>query len=54
MQVFTAAAFLVFSAVTATSIPSASFIAERRRTPTAALASRTLSARRAASAIEFA
>lgn len=35
-------------------MPSASFIAERRRMPTAALASMMLSARRAASAIEFA
>jgi hypothetical protein len=45
------AAFLVLSAVIATSIPSASVIAERRRTPTAALAASILSARRAASAM---
>ena len=46
-----AAVFLVLSAATATSIPSASLIAERRRAPTAAFASNMLSARRAASAM---
>jgi hypothetical protein len=46
-----AAVFLVLLAVTATSIPSASLIAERRRSPTAAFASNMLSARRAASAM---